>query len=93
MAELQTADDAAPLKGYSAGMEVLEGIFSAWGRILAGHTPALSIEITRECPLHCPGCYAYVAKYRVFGIIPVGSIFTGSTRIGEQVRRLMPQNP
>ena len=19
----------------------------------------LSIEITRECPLHCPGCYAY----------------------------------
>jgi MoaA/NifB/PqqE/SkfB family radical SAM enzyme len=21
--------------------------------------PSLSIEITRECPLHCPGCYAY----------------------------------
>jgi hypothetical protein len=40
-------------------MEVLVGIFSAWGRILAGYTPALSIEITRECPLHCPGCYAY----------------------------------
>jgi len=19
----------------------------------------LSIEVTRECPLHCPGCYAY----------------------------------
>ena len=37
----------------------MEGIFSAWGRILAGYTPALSIEITRECPLHCPGCYAY----------------------------------
>ncbi len=37
----------------------MEGIFSAWGRILAGHTPALSIEITRECPLRCPGCYAY----------------------------------
>ena len=32
---------------------------SAWGRILAGYTPALSIEITRECPLRCPGCYAY----------------------------------
>ena len=31
----------------------------AWGRILAGYTPALSIEITRECPLRCPGCYAY----------------------------------
>ncbi len=37
----------------------MEGILSAWGRILTGYTPALSIEITRECPLHCPGCYAY----------------------------------
>src|ERR1051326_2536970 len=24
-----------------------------------GRRPSLSIEITRECPLHCPGCYAY----------------------------------
>ncbi len=31
----------------------------SWGKILWGHTPALSIEITRDCPLHCPGCYAY----------------------------------
>lgn len=23
----------------------------------------LSIEITRECPLHCPGCYAYGANH------------------------------
>jgi MoaA/NifB/PqqE/SkfB family radical SAM enzyme len=38
---------------------MMEGIFSAWGRILTGYTPALSIEITRECPLRCPGCYAY----------------------------------
>jgi MoaA/NifB/PqqE/SkfB family radical SAM enzyme len=37
----------------------MEGIFAAWGRILTGYTPALSIEITRECPLRCPGCYAY----------------------------------
>ena len=37
----------------------MNGIISAWGRILTGYTPALSIEITRECPLHCPGCYAY----------------------------------
>jgi len=40
-------------------MEVMEGLFSAWGRILTGYTPSLSIEITRECPLRCPGCYAY----------------------------------
>ena len=31
----------------------------AWGRVLTGRFPALSIEITRECPLRCPGCYAY----------------------------------
>jgi MoaA/NifB/PqqE/SkfB family radical SAM enzyme len=37
----------------------MEGIFPAWGRILKGYRPALSIEITRECPLRCPGCYAY----------------------------------
>ena len=37
----------------------MEWIFPAWGRILSGYTPALSIEITRECPLSCPGCYAY----------------------------------
>ncbi len=24
-----------------------------------GYKPSLSIEITRECPLRCPGCYAY----------------------------------
>jgi MoaA/NifB/PqqE/SkfB family radical SAM enzyme len=34
-------------------------ILSAWGRILRGEKPSLSIEITRECPLRCPGCYAY----------------------------------
>src|SRR3982750_5052482 len=37
----------------------MEGIVSAWGRILRGYSPNLSIEITRECPLRCPGCYAY----------------------------------
>jgi MoaA/NifB/PqqE/SkfB family radical SAM enzyme len=34
-------------------------MFAAWGRILSGRVPMLSIEITRECPLSCPGCYAY----------------------------------
>lgn len=32
---------------------------AAGGRMLLGMPPMLSIEITRECPLHCPGCYAY----------------------------------
>jgi MoaA/NifB/PqqE/SkfB family radical SAM enzyme len=34
-------------------------VISAWGRILRGFAPSMSIEITRECPLTCPGCYAY----------------------------------
>ena len=38
-------------------------VLKAWGRILAGHYPSLSIEITRECPLRCPGCYAYEPEH------------------------------
>src|SRR5678816_2605611 len=34
-------------------------LVQAWGRILTGYRPNLSIEITKECPLRCPGCYAY----------------------------------
>ena len=34
-------------------------LFPAWGRVLRGYKPFLSIEITRECPLRCPGGYAY----------------------------------
>ena len=34
-------------------------VVHAWGAILAGRRPSLSIELTRECPLRCPGCYAY----------------------------------
>ncbi len=34
-------------------------LFPAWGRILTGKKPFLSLEITKECPLTCPGCYAY----------------------------------
>jgi MoaA/NifB/PqqE/SkfB family radical SAM enzyme len=34
-------------------------LVQAWGRILSGHSPNISIEITKECPLRCPGCYAY----------------------------------
>jgi MoaA/NifB/PqqE/SkfB family radical SAM enzyme len=43
-------------------------LLSAWGRLLQGHSPLLSIEITRECPLHCPGCYAYESNHLGGGI-------------------------
>ena len=38
-------------------------VVKAWARILAGRTPSLSIEITKECPLRCPGCYAFDAAH------------------------------
>jgi MoaA/NifB/PqqE/SkfB family radical SAM enzyme len=38
-------------------------VIKAWGYILQGRTPSLSIEITRECPLRCPGCYAYEEQH------------------------------
>lgn len=34
-------------------------ILNAWTAILNGRKPSLSIEITKECPLRCPGCYAF----------------------------------
>ena len=38
-------------------------LLPAWSRILRGYRPLLSLEITRECPLRCPGCYAYGAGH------------------------------
>jgi MoaA/NifB/PqqE/SkfB family radical SAM enzyme len=34
-------------------------VLQAWRGILSGRRPSLSIEITKECPLRCPGCYAF----------------------------------
>ncbi len=35
---------------------------------MSGSVPLLSIEITRECPLSCPGCYAYGESHLGGGI-------------------------
>lgn len=37
----------------------IKPILQTWGRTLRGRVPSLSIELTKECPLRCPGCYAY----------------------------------
>src|SRR5215467_8282846 len=52
----KVADNTAHMS--SNGIRSRE-VVQAWGRILAGYRPNISIEITRECPLRCPGCYAY----------------------------------
>lgn len=57
-------DDAETFTGTEKGgsMKRLDGL-RFWGRILSGDYPLLSIEITRECPLSCPGCYAYEPEH------------------------------
>src|SRR5438876_1761320 len=44
-------------------------ILQAWKMILAGRAPFLSIEITKECPLSCPGCYAYGDDHLSTGVL------------------------
>ena len=46
-------------RNMASRSDIVGGAFRAWGGILAGYRPTLSVEITRECPLRCPGCYAY----------------------------------
>lgn len=43
-------------------------VIRAWGNILMGRKPSLSIEVTRECPLRCPGCYAYEEDHVSSGV-------------------------
>ncbi|HLJ89915.1 MAG TPA: radical SAM protein [Candidatus Angelobacter sp.] len=47
----------------------IKPVLQAWGRILRGELPSLSLEITRECPLRCPGCYAYEPAH--LGAVPL----------------------
>jgi organic radical activating enzyme len=53
----------------------------AWGRILEGYYPSLSVELTRECPLRCPGCYAYEPEH----LQQLGPLRTLSDYKGEQL--------
>jgi sulfatase maturation enzyme AslB (radical SAM superfamily) len=47
----------------------VNAVVRAWGQILSGYHPNLSIEITRECPLRCPGCYAYGDTHLGGGVV------------------------
>lgn len=44
-------------------------VLRAWKGILTGYHPNLSVEITRECPLRCPGCYAYGDDHLGGGVV------------------------
>ena len=76
------------------GLRVLE-LLSAWKSILGGSTPMLSIEITRECPLSCPGCYAYgdnhlggAATLRTLSDYRGDDLVNGIVRVVEEHRPL-----
>jgi MoaA/NifB/PqqE/SkfB family radical SAM enzyme len=72
----------------------MEGIIRSWGRILAGYSPSLSIEITRECPLRCPGCYAYGAEHLGGGVtLREVSDFKGQALIDGVLRLVTEHRP
>ena len=70
------------------------GVLNGWAKILAGYHPNLSIEITRECPLRCPGCYAYGDEHLGGGmVLREMADFKGQQLVDgvlETVRRLKP---
>ena len=57
-------------------------MLTGFGRLLRGYSPLLSIEITRECPLRCPGCYAYGDEHLGGGVTLRGlRDFTGDALV------------
>lgn len=69
-------------------------LLTAWGRILTGRIPLLSIEITRECPLSCPGCYAY-GDMHLGGGITLGELrdFHGDALVNGVIRLVRKHKP
>jgi len=56
------------------GLLRIKPILQTSERTLRGRVPSLSIEITCECPLRCPGCYAYetlISELRTCEVSPI----------------------
>lgn len=70
-------------------------IFQSWGRILQGRAPTLSLEITKECPLRCPGCYAYEGAHLGPGAANLRSLsdFKGEELIARVLRLVDEYKP
>ncbi len=74
---MATSGSAAPRQSIDAGK-----MLTGFGRLLRGYSPLLSIEITRECPLRCPGCYAYGDEHLGGGVTLRGlRDFTGDALV------------
>ena len=71
------ATTTSPRQSLDAGK-----LIAGFGRLLRGYSPLLSIEITRECPLRCPGCYAYGDEHLGGGVTLRGlRDFTGDALV------------
>jgi MoaA/NifB/PqqE/SkfB family radical SAM enzyme len=70
-------------------------LFQTWGRILQGDAPTLSLEITKECPLRCPGCYAYEDAHLGAGATNLRSLsdFKGEELIARVLRLVDEYKP
>ena len=69
-------------------------ILQDWKTILAGRAPSLSIEITKECPLSCPGCYAYGSEHLGGGtILRQVSDYKGTELVGRFMRLVDEHRP
>jgi MoaA/NifB/PqqE/SkfB family radical SAM enzyme len=65
---------------------------SGWGKILRGKLPLLSIEITSECPLSCPGCYAYGDRHLGGGVTLTQLSDTRGETLVQGILRLVEQH-
>ncbi|HEY7161559.1 MAG TPA: radical SAM protein [Acidobacteriota bacterium] len=69
-------------------------VIRSWGHILRGKYPSLSIEITKECPLRCPGCYAYDADHlHSLGLLRNLSDYKGQELIDRLLELVRNYNP
>ena len=74
--------------------DIIRGVGQTWGRILTGRRPNLSIEITRECPLRCPGCYAYGEAHLGGDVTLRGlSDYRGDELVDRFIRLIDSRNP
>jgi MoaA/NifB/PqqE/SkfB family radical SAM enzyme len=68
-------------------------VLRAWGRILGGYHPALSIEVTKECPLSCPGCYAFQPEHLGGASLTSVSDFKGGDLVERALALISEKRP
>src|SRR5258708_6735728 len=69
-------------------------LYNAWRRIVVGSYPLLSIEITRECLLRCPGCYAYEPQHLgAIGPLRTVADYKGDALVDGVINLVMEHKP